>query len=282
MNPASSSCASVPVSKRAPSGSDGAGRTLYGRHESSSSAACEGEPEVRAEELVRRADEHVDAEIGDVDPSVRRVVDRVRPRERARVVRELGDAACVGARADRVRGERERDDARPVRQLPLEVREIERRVVVQLDEADLEVEVVRELEPRRDVAVVVELRDEDLVARLQGSPDRPAEHEVERRHVRAEDRLVRSASEERRRCVARMGDEGIAVAAPGERASEVRVRRAEVSGDRVDHRVGALRAARRVEVRGRRRRARRSGPGPRRRRVRRCSSPGRYRTTMAR
>ena len=54
-------------------------------------------------------------------------------------------------------------------QLPLEVGEVERRVVVQVDEADRQVEVVRELEPRRDVAVVVEPRDEDLVARPAGS-----------------------------------------------------------------------------------------------------------------
>ena len=77
---------------------------------------------------------------------------------------ELDDALRVRRRAERVRGEREGDDAGAVRQLPLEVVEVERRVLVDLDEADAEVEVVRELEPRRDVAVVVETRDEDLVA----------------------------------------------------------------------------------------------------------------------
>ena len=38
MKPASSSKGCVPVSKRWPSGSVGAGRTLYGRHDSISSA----------------------------------------------------------------------------------------------------------------------------------------------------------------------------------------------------------------------------------------------------
>ena len=147
-----------------------AGRTLYGRQRSSSSRAPVGEPEVRAEELVRRADQHVHAERGDVDRPVRRVVDGVRPGERARLVRELGDAPRVDERADRVRRERERDDARPLRELRLQVVEVERRVVAQVGEPDDQLEVVRELQPGRDVRVVVEPRDEDLVARRSSRP----------------------------------------------------------------------------------------------------------------
>ena len=44
MKPASSSCASVPVSKRAATGSSGAGRTLYGRHERRSSSRPKARP----------------------------------------------------------------------------------------------------------------------------------------------------------------------------------------------------------------------------------------------
>ena len=80
-----------------------------------------------------------------------------------------------------------------------EVVEVERRVVADVGEADDEVEVVRELEPGRDVAVVVEPRDDDLVAGLELAPERAREREVERRHVRAEDDLLRRAAEERRR-----------------------------------------------------------------------------------
>ena len=119
---------------------------------------------MRAVELVRRAEQHVDAERGDVDRPVRRVVDGVGPGERAGRVRELDDPRDVGQRADRVRGEREGDDARPVGELPLEVVEVEPASSSTLGEADDQVEVARELEPRRDVAVVVELRDDDLVA----------------------------------------------------------------------------------------------------------------------
>ena len=162
--PASSSCGSVPVSKRRPGGSFGAGRTLYGRQRVEQLAARERDAQVRPEELVRRADQHVDAERGDVDRPVRRVVHGVRPGERAGLMRELGDPRRVGERADRVRGERERDDLRPLAELRREVVEVERRVLVDPDEADDEAEVVRELEPGGDVRVVVEPGDEDLVA----------------------------------------------------------------------------------------------------------------------
>ena len=104
---------------------------------------AEREPEMRPEVLVRRADEDVDAPVRDVDRAVRAVVDGVGPGERAGVVCEFGDAADVGAGADGVGGNRERDDARAVREFPLEILEIERRVVLDLDEADDEALVVR-------------------------------------------------------------------------------------------------------------------------------------------
>ena len=63
----------------------------------------------------------------------------------------------------------------------------------------------------------------------------------------AEDRLFRLAAEEARRGGVRLLDELVAAAAGGERAAEVRVRLAEVAGDRVDHGLRALRPARRVE-----------------------------------
>ena len=66
------------------------------------------------------------------------------------------------------------------------------------DEADDEAEVVRELEPGRDVRVVVEPRDDDLVARAELASDSARQREVERRHVGAErDGLVVAAEEAR-------------------------------------------------------------------------------------
>jgi hypothetical protein len=74
-----------------------------------------GHAEVRAAELVRRANQHVGPDGANVDRLVRRVVDGVYPGERAGFVRKLAHAAGVGDRADRVRrpGERDHLGARP-------------------------------------------------------------------------------------------------------------------------------------------------------------------------
>ena len=202
---------------------------------------------MRAEELVRRAEEDVDAESRHVDRRVGGVVHRVRPRERACVVRELDDACSVRRCAERVRRERERDDPGALRQLPLKVFEVEGCVLADLDKVDPDVEVMRELEPRGDVPVVVEARDEDLVSRLERPPERAGQGEVERRHVLAEDRLLGAAAEEARG--GRMGllDQFVAAATGGEGAAEVRVRLPQIVADRVDHGLRALRSTGRVE-----------------------------------
>ncbi len=192
-SPAKSSCCCVPVSKRAASGSSGAGRTLYGRSSSSSSARTKKRPEVRPEELVRRAEQDVRARGRDVDRPVRRVVDGVDPGERARLVRERGDPGHVADRPDGVRGPGERDDAGLVRELPLQVVEVERAVLADVHEADGEAAVLRHRQPGRDVGVVVEPRHEDLVAGAQVlARERAREAEVERRHVRPEADLLRA------------------------------------------------------------------------------------------
>ena len=202
---------------------------------------------MRAEELVGRADEHVDAPVRDVDRPVRAVVDGVGPGQRARVVCELDDAPNVGERADCVGCDGERDDARAVGELPLEVVEIERRVVVDVDEADREVLVVGELEPRRHVRVVVELGDEDLVALAPVASGGARQRERERRHVRAEDRLLGTAAEELAGLQSRLGDERLGAAARLVRSADVGVRLPVVAGDGVDDLVGNLRAAGPVE-----------------------------------
>ena len=143
------------------------------------------------------------------------------------------------------------DDACAVGQLSFEVVAIDRRVVGDVDETDLQPEVVRELEPGGDVAVVVELRDEDLVALTQSAAEGACQREVERRHVGAEDGLVGIAAQECRRGQACLRDQRIAATARVERPVEVRVRLAQVTGDRVDDGVGYLRPAGTVEEHGR-------------------------------
>ena len=187
VQPARSSWASVPVSKRWPTGSSALGPHLVRAPVLEHLAAPEEEPEVRAEELVGRADEDVDARCRHVDRPVGRVVDGVDPGERAGFVREVGDPPHVRDRADGVRGPRERDDLRLLRDLRLEIAVVERAVLLaQVGVAHDEVEVVGELEPGRDVRVVVEARDDDLVACGKVAAERSREREVERRHVLAE------------------------------------------------------------------------------------------------
>ena len=119
---------------------------------------------------------------------------------------------------------------------------------------------MRELEPRGDVGVVVELRREDLVAGPQLPADRAGEREVERRHVLSEHDLLGRAAEEPRAGEPGFGDERIASHARLERPAEVRVRLAQIAGDRVDHGIRHLRAARPVEERPAVGRERRSAP----------------------
>ena len=167
---------------------------------------------MRPVELVRRADEDVGARGADVDRPVRPEVHGVDPGERARLVRQRGDLRDGRDRPDRVRRPRERDHARALRQQRAEVVEIQPALVVDLGELHDQALVVRELEPRRDVAVVVELRADHFVARDPLAGRRAREREVQRRHVLPERHLVGGRVEELRRRLP-------------ERRSEQRVRR---------------------------------------------------------
>src|SRR5262249_58978247 len=103
-------------------------------------------PDVRAVELVRRTNQNVGTCGGDLDRSVRGVVDGVDPGERSGLVRELGDTRDVHERPDGVRRPRKGDHSRALGELLGEIVEIERSVVADVREADDEAEVARELE----------------------------------------------------------------------------------------------------------------------------------------
>ena len=160
---------------------------------------------------------------------------------------QLDDAPHVRCRSDRVRRNREGHDPRPIGELPLQVVVVERELVRHLDEADDDSEVVRELEPRRDVRVVVELRHEHLVAGAQRAGEGPREQEVQRGHARPERDLLGTAAEEVGRTLPRVLDQLDGAPRGLEGAADVRVRLAEIAGDRVDDLVRALRAAGPVE-----------------------------------
>ena len=206
---------------------------------------------MRPEVLVRRADQDVHVPVAHVDRPVRSVVHRVRPGERARIVRKLDDATHVRHRADGVGRDGEGHDASSIGEQPLEVVEVERRVVMDVDESHGQILVVGELEPRRYVRVVVELRDDDLVAGFPRPAGGARQREVQRRHVRAEDGFVRRAAEEVPGCHASLRDEPFGAPARLVWAADVRIRVAEVGRHGINHRVGNLRPAGPVEERER-------------------------------
>ncbi len=106
-----------------------------------------------------------------------------------------------------------------------------------------------QLEPGRDVRIVIELRHENLVAALQGACQRPGEQEVERGHAGAEGDLARVAPEKTTGGIVRAPDQLRRSEAGRVRRADVRVVGAQVVGDRVDHLVRALGAAGAVEER---------------------------------
>ena len=204
---------------------------------------------MRAEELVRRADEDVAAPRRDVDRPVRAVVHGIDPRERAGLVRELDDPRDIRTGPDRVRRRRERDDLRPRRALRREVVEVEREIVVDVDELHDDADVLLQRQPWRDVRIVVEPRHEHLVRRLELPGERPGEEEVERGHALAERDLLRRTAEERACLLPRTGHERVRPAGRLVGRADVGVVRPEIGRDRVDHLVRALRPARPVEER---------------------------------
>jgi putative ABC transport system ATP-binding protein len=118
---------------------------------------------------------------------------------------------------------------------------------VDLREPHDEAEIVRELEPGRDVAVVVEVRHDDLVAGFERPADGAREREVQRRHVRAEHDLFRRAAEECASGLPGLVDQRLRAAAGFVGAADVCVGLPQVRRDRVDHLVGNLRATGPVE-----------------------------------
>ena len=224
--------------------------------------------------------QHVGVDRRHVDRPVRAIVHRVDPRERACLMRERGDLRDRGQRPDRIRGPRERDDARPVAQDRPEVVEVEPAVVVDVAEPYDEPAVVGQLEPRRDVRVVVEPRHDDLVPGGPVPRRRARQREVQRRHVLAEDHLVRRGAEKLGRRLPRPGHERVRPQRRLEGAAEVRIRFAQVGRDGIDHRVRHLRPARAVEERERTVECREARPDrldPQRRRAARHATRHSYR-----
>ncbi len=226
----------------------GGGADLVGGERLGEVAADRGDADVRPEELVGRAEHHVDAERGGVDAAVRRGVDRVAPGQRPDPVGGGGDPGDVGDGPERIGGQRERHH------LGARAEQTLQRVVVegavgdpQRRGADHQAVVAGDQQPRRHVGVVVERGDHDLVPGGQGPRERVGEQEVQGGHVGPEGDPLRGGPEQ-------VGPGGAGplhqrggLPGGGEGAVEVGHGRLQVPGDRDDRRGVRLRPARPVE-----------------------------------
>jgi len=208
-----------------------------------------GHAQMRAAEFVRRADQHIGIDLADVDRLVRRVVDGIHPGERPDRVRDLAYATGVGDGADRVGGPGEGDHLGARSELAFQIFEVQRRVVVELDVPDHEIAVVRDLQPGRHARVMVEARDEDLVAGAERTGGGPGQREVERGHVGPEDHLAGLAAQEPGRLALGLLEDLPDPDARGVARAQVGAGLPERARYRVAYLIGDLRAARGVEER---------------------------------
>jgi hypothetical protein len=215
---------------------------LIGAQRGKEVAAPVEDPEVRPEDLVRRAHHDVRADRSHVDPPVLREVHAVAHDDGIRALvdqrRELGG---WGHGSNGVGRECERHDFRALGQRVLERVTVERDVVlVELDPAHRCARILGGQDPRADVRVVIQARDDDLVA----GPKRPADGTGDREHQRGgvgpEHDLVGIGAEQVRSGTVRLVDDAVGLLAGGEGSVRVRVARPQVRGHGLDDRLRDL------------------------------------------
>ena len=101
--------------------------------------------------------------------------------------------------------------------------------------------------PGREIRVVVEQREHDLVAGAEFAPERAAHGESQRRHVRAENDFIRIAIQKIAHRRPRFRDHAVGVAAGVVSAARVGVVARQIIRDGVNHPLRHLRATRPVQ-----------------------------------
>jgi len=187
-------------------------------------APAEQDAEVRPERLVRGAHEQVGLDRAGVDQPVLGEVHPVAHDDRAHVVSPPGQLGGGGDRADRVGGQRERDDLGSGAERRVERVQVERGVVVSdIHPSHRGARVLRGHDPGADVGVVVQRGDHDLVAGPEGPGHGPGHGEQQRRRVRAEQDLTRVAPQQVRPGPVGLLDQAVGLGARGEGPVGVRV-----------------------------------------------------------
>ena len=204
---------------------------------------------VRTEELVSRAHQEIAVERADIDGTVRRVVDCVNVSYRAALMGNADDLLHVVNRAHRIRSVADRNQFRAIGNLARQIVHVESAIVfMNLRHANGHAALF-ERAPRRNIGIVIKVREHDFVPRTELAPNRAANGESQRSHVGTENDLIRITAQEIRDSRPRAGDHRVGAATGRVSAACVSVVMLQIIGDRIDNTLWNLSSARPIEER---------------------------------
>ncbi len=168
------------------------GLDLVGRQRFQQCTAAPKDADVGAEELVRRAGQEIAVPILHIDRPMRRIVDGIEKDLGSRAVSQPTERFHVVDRADHVGGTRHRQPADPLVQVAAQVIEVQRAILgPNVDEACLGPGITRGQHPGPNVGIMIQPRNQHDVTGSQRAANGAAQVKGERRHVLAENDLVR-------------------------------------------------------------------------------------------
>ena len=198
---------------------------------------------VRAEKFVSRAGQKIAVEGAHVNRSMGSVVDGIDITQSSRLPRQTHHFGDVVYCAHRIRCVADRDQPGPAPDLRSQVAHVESAIFfVEVRRADGHTLFFQRF-PGREIGVVVEQGEDDLVAGAEFASKGAAQGESQRRHVGAKHDFVRIAIEKIRHRRTRFVDDSVGVAAGLVGAVGVGVVARQVIRDGVDYTLRHLRAS---------------------------------------
>ena len=207
---------------------------------------------MRAVELVSTAGQKITAPVLHIHQRMRRIGHRIHETERPHCFSQSHGTLHIVDSAQRIRSGTHCHQSRARCHLSLEIIPVQLSACrVQPYRTQHETTVLGDGLPRPAVGVMVQVRHDNLVARLQTTPDGTCQMERERGHVGAEDYFVRCAVQEIRIGLACGENDGIRLHAGGEGPMRIGVVVEQIVGDGRRHTRRHLRTAGPIEIRHR-------------------------------
>src|SRR5580693_653567 len=204
---------------------------------------------MRTEELVSRAHQKVAVERTNIDGTMWRVVDRIDVSHRAALMSKPYDLRDIVDRAHRIRSVADRDQFRAVVNLARQIVHVESAILfANLSHANGHATLFKRA-PWRNVGIVIKVREHDLVLRTKLAPNRAADGESQRSHVRTENDLIRITAQKVRHRGTRARDYRVGAAAGRIGAASIGVAALQIIRNRVDDTLRNLGSARPIEER---------------------------------